>query len=193
MGTQGSRQRSRTRGEPKAVHVVRTPEQLKAFTDPLRNQILAILAEAPATNQQVAERLGESQAKVLYHVRVLLGQRLIRMVRTNVKGGNVEKYYRAVARVFSLRPGPDMFPALVTAGLDAVRHDVAASVATWPDQARWFESRSRRISPEKAAEFARRMADLIQEYWDEGAEDPEAPLLGLAALTYRDPSDGREK
>lgn len=169
---------------------MRTPEQLKAFTDPLRNQILAILAEAPATNQQIAGRLGESQAKVLYHVRVLLGQRLIRLVRTNVKGGNVEKYYRAVARVFSLRPGPDMFPALVTAGLDAVRQEVATSVATWPDQARWFETRSRRISAEHAAEFARRMAELIREFWDEAEEDAEAPLLGLAALTYRDPTDG---
>ena len=173
---------------PKPVHVVESPEQLKAFTDPLRNQVLAVFVAREATNQQVAERLGESQAKVLYHLRVLLGCELIRLVGTRVKGGNVEKYYRATARLFSLRPGPDQFPALIDAGLETLRQEVAASTTLWPEQPRWFESRSRRIPAARAKEFRERMARLIEEYWD-ADEDPQAPLLGLAALIYRDPTD----
>lgn len=175
--------------EPKAMHVVETPEQLKAFTDPLRNQILSILAEQPATNQQIADLLGQPQAKVLYHIRVLLQDELIKLVDTHVKGGNVEKYYRAIAKLFSLRPGPDTFPALVNAGLEVVRAEVAASTAAWPDQPHHFESRARRIPPEKVEAFFAKFKKLVAEHWDAVPEDKGAPLTGLVALSYLDPTD----
>lgn len=175
--------------EPAPIHTVDSPEQLKAFTDPLRNQILAILAERAATNQQVADQLGESQAKVLYHVRVLLHEGLIVLVDTRVKGGNVEKYYRAIAKVFALKPGADMFPALINTGLEVVRQEVAASVAHWPDQKRWFETRAKHMTDEQVEEFKRRIHEVIERFWDEVTEDNDAPLIGMVALTYRDPAD----
>lgn len=175
--------------EPKAMHVVETPEQLKAFTDPLRNQILSILAERPATNQQIADLLGQPQAKVLYHIRVLLTDELIKLVDTQVKGGNVEKYYRSIAKLFSLQPGADTFPALVNAGLEVVRAEVAASTAAWPDQPHHFESRARRIPPAKVEAFFVKLKKLIAEQWDAVPEDKGAPLTGLVALSYLDPTD----
>jgi DNA-binding transcriptional ArsR family regulator len=175
--------------EPKAMHVVETPEQLKAFTDPLRNQILSILAERPATNQQIADLLGQPQAKVLYHIRVLLTDELIKLVDTQVKGGNVEKYYRAIAKLFSLRPGADTFPALVNAGLEVVRAEVAASTAAWPDQPHHFESRARRLPPDKVEAFFNRLKKLIADHWDTIPEEKTAPLTGLVALSYLDPTD----
>jgi DNA-binding transcriptional ArsR family regulator len=171
------------------MHVVETPEQLKAFTDPLRNQVLAILAEREATNQQIADLLGQPQAKVLYHIRVLLQEDLIRLVDTQVKGGNVEKYYRAIARLFSLRPGPETFPALVNAGLEVVRQEVAGSTAAWPDQPRHYESRNRRIAPEQVTAFFKKLQALISQEWDGLEEDPDAPLTAFVALSYRDPTD----
>jgi hypothetical protein len=55
--------------EPVPFQIVSDPRQLKAFTDPIRNRILHILADRPATNQQLATTLGEPGAKVLHHVR----------------------------------------------------------------------------------------------------------------------------
>lgn len=176
--------------EPAPIHVVDSAEQLKAFTDPLRNRILAVFTERAATNRQVAEHLGEPEAKVLYHVRFLCQAGLVRLVEERVKGGNVEKYYRAIARMFSLRPGPELYADLIDAGIETVRQEVSASMALWPDQRRWFESRGRRIPAERLAEFVKRMRALIAEYW-EGPEDRAAPRTALVALTYRDPADVR--
>lgn len=179
--------------EPAPFLVVDTPEQLKAFTDPLRVRVLGILAQREATNQQLADTLGEPHARVLYHVRALVEMGLIRLVDTRIKGGNVEKYYRAVARLFGVRPGPGLAPELAVTKLEAVRQEMAASYAAWPDELAGYESRRARLSPGRAAEFQRRLLDLIAEFWGGPAgpasEDPDAPLRAFAAVTYRDPSD----
>ncbi|WP_236627130.1 helix-turn-helix domain-containing protein [Exiguobacterium acetylicum] len=47
---------------------------------------------------QLAHLLTLSRAKVLYHVRELEKHDLIRLVRTEEQGGNLLKYYQAIAR-----------------------------------------------------------------------------------------------
>ena len=94
---------------PAPVMIIESPEQIKAFTDPLRVKVLRILAERAATNQQIADLLGQPHAKVLYHIRFLVDVGLIKLVDTQIKGGNVEKYYRALANIFDLRPPPSHF------------------------------------------------------------------------------------
>ena len=98
---------SDTSFEPAPFLPVSEPKQLKAISDARRARILRILADREATNQQLAAALGEPQARVLHHVRVLLDAGLIRLVDERVRGGNVEKYYRATARLFGFRPGPE--------------------------------------------------------------------------------------
>jgi DNA-binding transcriptional ArsR family regulator len=151
--------------EPSPFVIVDAPEQLKAFTDPLRVRVLAILAREAATNQQLAARLGEPHAKVLHHVRALLDMSLIQLVDTRIKGGNVEKYYRAVARLFGLRPPPEMLPDITGAAFEIVRQEVEASAALWPEHRIDWERRTARLSPERAEEFRRRLLELIAEYW----------------------------
>src|SRR5215472_2003094 len=90
--------------EPVPLQVISDPQQLKAFTDPLRIRVVNFLKPRAATNQQIADALGEPQAKVLYHIRFLLDAGLIRLVDQQIRGGNVEKYYRALAHLFALRP-----------------------------------------------------------------------------------------
>ena len=65
---------------PHPVQVVDSPQQLKAFTDPLRIRILVALAERAVTNQQLADMLGAPQANVLYHLRFLLKVGLILLI-----------------------------------------------------------------------------------------------------------------
>jgi DNA-binding transcriptional ArsR family regulator len=188
---------------PVPFQIVNTPEQLKAFTDPLRGRILSILCEREATNQQVAQALGEPHAKVLHHVRYLLDAGLIRLVDTRIKGGNVEKYYRAVARMFGIRAGRDLLPDVTVAEFEALSQEVAASAVLWPeppDHPNW-EGRTARLSPERLEEFHQKLLALIAEYWggphrggdtpdvSTAIEDPTAPVHSFAAVIYRDPTD----
>lgn len=178
---------------------VTTPSQLKAFTDPLRIRVLNVLVRREATNQQVADSLGEPTARVLYHVRFLVEAGIVRLIRTEVKGGNVEKYYRAIARAFVLTPARDGMPEyeLVAAAavMDAARHETVASLAQWPEQNALVERLPGRFDQARMAEFQTRLTSLLDEFWgEEGAEigadtSPEpAERWRVLVSVYRDPT-----
>ncbi len=86
------------------LFVIDTLEQLRAIADPLRQRILDIALTQRHTSTQIAEILGESAAKVHYHVRELERVGLVRLVETRERGGILEKYYRAVARAITVSP-----------------------------------------------------------------------------------------
>jgi DNA-binding transcriptional ArsR family regulator len=77
-------------------------EQLRAIADMLRLRIIELLQSKPMTVTQLGEELGESPAKVHYHVRELEKVGLLRLVETREKGGILEKYYQPVAREISV-------------------------------------------------------------------------------------------
>jgi DNA-binding transcriptional ArsR family regulator len=173
---------------------VEDPKQIKAFADPLRVRVLVVLTEREATNQQLADSLDEPQAKVLYHLRVLLEAELIELVRTRVKGGNVEEYYRAVARTFELRPSPELRAEIVGAEVGALARDLAASGERFPGEQRLL-ARTHRLRPEQMESFFERLIALADEFWPLGAEeDTGEDLHGyvLAAFVYRNPRDDAE-
>jgi len=183
------------RFEPVPFQVVTDLRQLKAFTDPLRNRILHVLANQEATNQQLAAILGEPQAKMLHHVRFLLETGLIVLVEQRVHGGNVEKLYRASARVYGFRPGPidsaSLSEPVSRAVFESVTQELAASLQLWPDQPLYWETRRSRVSPERAAEFDRRLLALIAEFWGDletpVTDDDDHPVMALATTVYRFP------
>jgi DNA-binding transcriptional ArsR family regulator len=181
--------------EPIPFQVVTDPHQLKAFTDPIRNRILHILADHPATNQQLAAALDEPGAKVLHHVRALLDADLIRLVDQRIKGGNVEKYYRATARLYGFRPEPADMETLSGAVFETVTQELVASLRLWPDQPVEWEGRRARIAPERLAAFQQRLGDLVNEYWggpdSPVADDPDADLMAFASVRFRFP-EGNE-
>lgn len=78
-------------------------EKIKSVADPLRVNVLKILIERQATVKQVADLLGQSSAKMHYHVKELEKQNLIHLVETIEKGGILEKYYRAKAKSYQLK------------------------------------------------------------------------------------------
>lgn len=178
---------------PAPVMIIESPEQIKAFTDPLRVKVLRILAERAATNQQIADVLGQPHAKVLYHIRFLVDVGLIKLVDTQIKGGNVEKYYRALANIFDLRPPQgdvDSDLALAQPALDTLWGDMIASVKTFPDYTAHIQTRRKRMTPEKAAEFIGKLRTLLNEYgWDDPTPDdhPDAVETRFAAFLFRDP------
>lgn len=181
--------------EPVPFLPVSDPKQLKAFTDPLRNRILHLLADREATNQQLAATLDEPQAKVFYHLRFLVNAGLVVLVDQRVKGGNVEKYYRSTARIYGFRPEPADRDAITgpmsAASLEAVTQEVMASRRLWPDQPLYQEGRRTRLSRERADEFSTRLLALLDEYWEfvdnPDNEDSDNPIMSLAMVMYRFP------
>jgi DNA-binding transcriptional ArsR family regulator len=179
-----------------AYRELRSPREIKAFADPLRLRIIHILLERQATNQQVADALEEPPAKVFHHVRFLLNVGLIRLVDTRISGKNVEKFYRAVARSFIVRPDVDLLPethiAALGAGLDGLRHDALESAAAWDDDPPRMVRRKAHLSPVQLEAFDVRLRSLIQEYWVETeGQSSGAPSAVLTILTYREPPDSR--
>jgi DNA-binding transcriptional ArsR family regulator len=180
---------------PQPMQIVETTEQIKAFTDPLRVRVLRMLSSRAATNQQAADALGEPQAKVLYHIRFLLDVGLIRLVDTQIKGGNVEKYYRAVAQIFDLRPPPDTDEqtnlALSDSLIENMRFEFLSSVVRFPKLESYIHTWSGWLSAERMAEFNRRLLELFKEFWPEEqpADQPAAFKARLGVMIYRDPRE----
>ena len=174
---------------------VRDPEQLKAFTDPLRLRVLEILKRRAATNQQIADELSQPPARVLHHVRVLADLGLIRLVDTQIKGGNVEKYYRAIARLFDIRPPADTDEAtnlaLSNSLLENMRHEFLASVVQYPDLPAYINARSAWLTAERMTEFNTRLRALLDEFWPDPdpAGDPAAFKARVSILIHRDPRE----
>lgn len=178
---------------PVPFQIVSDPRQIKAYSDPLRIRILQILRDREATNQQLATALDEAQAKVLYHVRFLLDVGLIKLVDQRIRGGNVEKYYRATALLYGFRPDPAASASLSGAVFESITQELVASTTLWPDQPPNWEGRQCRLSPERLTEFNDRLRVLIADYWggpeQPANDDPDAELMAFAAVTYRFPGE----
>jgi DNA-binding transcriptional ArsR family regulator len=90
--------------EQHEVFYLTTIEQARTIADPLRLRLLGYLTSEALTVTQLGERVGESPAKVHYHVRELERIGVVRLVETREKGGILEKYYRAVAKNIQMSP-----------------------------------------------------------------------------------------
>lgn len=84
----------------KSILIIETYEQLKAISDPLRTKMLMYLVEQPHTGHMLAHELNLSRAKILYHLRELEKHGIIQLVKKEERGGNILKYYQAVAKGF---------------------------------------------------------------------------------------------
>lgn len=81
----------------KRLFIVKTPEQLRAISDPLRGQMLVHLIKSEYTGKQLADVLEISASKAHYHLKELEHTGFIEVVRTEEKNGIVQKFFRAVA------------------------------------------------------------------------------------------------
>lgn len=89
----------------KETMILRDVNQVKAFAHPLRAKLVEAFADRPRTAKQVAEMIGQKPTKLYHHVEALERVGLIKLVRTRKKRGTMEKYYRTVARRFSVDSG----------------------------------------------------------------------------------------
>lgn len=85
------------------VEVIEDPAAAVAALDPVRAEILAVLAE-PGSSTSVAAELGLARQKVNYHLRALERHDLVRVVGERRKRGLTERVMRATARAYVVSP-----------------------------------------------------------------------------------------
>lgn len=112
-------------------------ETLRALSDPLRLQILELLAQ-PQTAKTIAAKLGMGKTKLYYHLNLLEKHGLLRVVRTRVVSGIIEKSYQVTALRFrpakallsSSDESKDRSITIIDSILDATRTDLVQGLKT---------------------------------------------------------------
>ncbi|CAM4050010.1 ArsR/SmtB family transcription factor [Mesobacillus zeae] len=163
--------------QQKSIFIIESYEQLKVISDPLRTKMLIFLVEQPHTGQMLAQELNLSRAKILYHLRELEKHKIIQLVRKEERGGNILKFYQAVARGFipanHLLNYVESKDATRQSYLEVIDH-AKTRVLTAPDNS--FELNSSnveewpklsiqkefKVSKEKFQEFTRKYRELLE-------------------------------
>ncbi|MGW0227415.1 ArsR/SmtB family transcription factor [Actinopolymorpha singaporensis] len=142
-----------------------TAEQVRAISDPLRTTLLGLLHERAATVTELAAAVKRPKSTVAHHVNLLTRAGLMRVVRTRRVRAIEERYYGRTARMFYIglgrhSPDGDKLPH------DFNDFDVAAkeSAAAYEDGRMRAFLRHARIPEERAAEFWRRVDQVIHEF-----------------------------
>jgi DNA-binding transcriptional ArsR family regulator len=86
----------------KETMMLKDLKQIKVFAHPLRARLVEAFADKARTAKQVAEIIGQNPTKLYHHVEALERVGLIKLVKTQKKRGTLEKYYRTVAKRFSV-------------------------------------------------------------------------------------------
>jgi DNA-binding transcriptional ArsR family regulator len=121
------------------IFYLTTLDQVHTLADPLRVRILERLIREPMTVKMLGTDLGEPPAKVHYHVREMERIGVIRLVETREKGGVLEKYYRAVAKSFSVSKDllhtspPDEVSAIFEEYLQVVQRGIVSALQHYRD------------------------------------------------------------
>jgi len=121
--------------QPADVLFIKTPEMLKAVSDPLRLDILELIHTQALTVKQIAGKLGEPPTRLYYHVAALEEAGFVTQVDTRLKSGILEKYYRASAenitverRLLNASDKPsEALAALLSVVFDATVDDLVRS------------------------------------------------------------------
>ena len=193
---------------------VEDPVTMKALADPLRLKIMRALGKNVyvkphiMTVKQLAEELGEPATKLYRHMKQLLAVDMIQVAELRLVGGIVEQHYRVAQKNWGMNPaqlGPDR-DSLLSDELFGVMGAVVDDYFTRLEEAlrsgrTYLRSQDcldnpphvrsvgaimdKRMSQEKAAEFAERSRALVNEFTDDAdqAEDG-AVTVNLMLLYY---------
>ncbi len=81
---------------------VTSTQELKAMFDPFRGTLLQLLLERAASVQELAAAVGRPKSTVAYHIGLLVGAGMVRVVRTRTIRGQEERFYGRTARLFGV-------------------------------------------------------------------------------------------
>jgi DNA-binding transcriptional ArsR family regulator len=180
----------------KDTHLLRTLEEVRALSDPLRLRIMDCLRDGPLTVGQVAQRLGEKTTKLYYHFADLEKQGLIEAVETRQRGNLLEKYYLPVAKYFQVdsaiyQSGPEALGEFFK-GVRQMLDRTAQNLKQAIDAQRFTENetadailtfRKGRMTATEVSEFRERLGALIREF-SERDRGPDATIPIALAVVF---------
>lgn len=150
--------------QPDPFFTIEDAETLRVVADPLRIQLLELMATQAFTAKQVADRLGLTPSKLYYHINTLEKHGLLTLVETRMVANLQEKYFRATAYSFQVAEsllnlvpdgGIDPISTLVSSTLDTTKEDILRSF-----QAKKFVIDEEAKPKEKRAMISRMIANL---------------------------------
>lgn len=102
--------------------VLKTPEEIKIYSDPYRLKIFGYFQTMahPATVKEIADMMEEVPAKVYYHVKKLESIGLLKLVETREIKGIIAKYYEAFSGDINIGI-KEMDPSLKKVSLNATQ------------------------------------------------------------------------
>jgi DNA-binding transcriptional ArsR family regulator len=162
--------------------VVTAPGQLRALADPLRRTLLDLLLERAATVTEMAQAVGRPKSTIAYHVNLLVGTGLLRVVRTRRVRAIQERYYGRVARTLYIgalnRPEDKQVVAAINGLAEAAAEAAPAHAA---DELRCLLVHAR-IPIEEVRNFWAQVQELARRF----AQIPRAgdQVYGFAAGLY---------
>lgn len=153
------------------------PVVAKAYSHPLRIEILGLLDNRVASPRQLATELGAGLSTTSYHVRQLAGVKLIRLVRRRQVRGAIEHMYTANVRPTITDAGWARLPPIVKRAwlggkIAQIGKEVAAAAGQGGfDHADMHMSRtSFRLTPDEWKAAVRILARALEEIEALGAE-----------------------
>jgi DNA-binding transcriptional ArsR family regulator len=173
-----------------AIHTTREliltePQQVKAIADPTRTRILQVLDDRPASAKQLAGLLEMTHGKVGHHLKVLERHGLVEVVEERAVRAVTEKLYGLTYDYLRVQTaGRDDTDPLVFLFEQAAREAAPAAKQPFEGGRRLF---SIRMPEARAAEFARRLTELADEF---AASEGDGPVFGFAGAVYRTTTPG---
>jgi len=170
---------------------VHTHQQFRAFGDPIRERILRIIQNSPATAKQIADNLKIPPGTVGHHLQVLEEAGLAKVVARRLVRGIVAKYYTRTARIFTFA-----FPSEVrgkqssSANILFLAHEeLKESIETMGEDASSMCSAFPhvRLSPERAKVYQERLSVLLDDLLAE-TPDPNGQVYGLVFSLFLAPA-----
>jgi DNA-binding transcriptional ArsR family regulator len=153
----------------------------------VRLSLLRLLAPEARTATSVARELGVHPANLTHHLKRLLETGLIRLVETRDTGRNLEKYYRAAARRFVVRPPSRRKASRTALALSVLRENLDAALeGNGPEEALVL-LRTARLRPSDWKRFAVRLRGLVESFGRADAPSGRACTLGLGMYTEAAP------
>ena len=160
--------------------VLTDAEQVKAIADTPRTRFLLVLDDRPASAKQVAGLLGMTHGKVGHHLKVLERHGLVEVVEERQVRAMTEKLYGLTYDTLRVRlTGDAETDPLVFLFEQAARESAPVAQQPFAEGRRLY---SVRMATARAAEFARRLESLADEFAE---AEGDGPMFGFAGAVYR--------
>lgn len=166
----------------RGIEVVTSPSKARVLVDPMRREIVRLLASREMTEKELAEDLGLSDPAVGHHLKILRESGLIRITRRKAeKHGIVQKFYKANALLYLIdtRDMPlEIERYFMPRSLERVRGIVAGINA--------LTDRPQSLSTVEMERFADTMASAIVHVARRHSTRRSLDREELVAMVYRD-------